>query len=445
MLPQLLPPLLLPRALIDPQLNNLPPADEGGLVAVRLSHQHGVITAIEAHPRRDGELLPLALTPLVEPHAHLDKAFSWEGHPNPAGTMQGALAANLAEHQGRSLQQVLERGERALERSWRYGLRAVRSHIDSLGPGAEPGWQGLLELQQRWAPRLTLQLVALVPVRHWATAAGAALARQLVSRGSQGAVLLGGVMGAPMAPSRADAEGLLALLQLADGLGAPVDLHVDESGEVGGAGVAMVARLVRRHRIGVPVTCSHSCSMSQLGAARLSRLADAMADASLAVVALPPTNLWLLGHAAGNTPASRPLAPIRQLQRAGVTVAVGGDNVQDPWHPGGDFDPLELLRFCLPAAHLAPWQRQGLAPFTTAASRLMGLEWDGVLRCGAPADLVVLAAGSWSELLCRPPQRRVLRAGQWLPEPAPARPELVAQLEAMAAGHGHGSGFVQRG
>jgi cytosine/creatinine deaminase len=208
--PQLLPPLLLPRALIDPQLNNLPPADEGGLVAVRLSHQHGVITAIEAHPRRDGELLPLALTPLVEPHAHLDKAFSWEGHPNPAGTMQGALAANLAEHQGRSLEQVLERGERALERAWRYGLRAVRSHIDSLGPGAEPGWQGLLELQQRWAPRLALQLVALVPVRHWATAAGAAHARRLVSLGPQGTVLLGGVLGAPMAPSRADAEGLLA-------------------------------------------------------------------------------------------------------------------------------------------------------------------------------------------------------------------------------------------
>lgn len=426
-----LPPLLLPRALIDPRRLDLPPADADGLVAVRLRHQHGRITAIESHHRRDGDLLPLALTPLVEPHAHLDKAFSWERHPNPAGTMEGALAANQAEHQDRSLEQVLERGERALEQAWRYGLRAVRSHIDSLGPGAEPGWEGLLQLQRRWAPRLALQLVALVPVRHWDSAAGEALARRLVSRGPRGSVLLGGVLGAPLASGRGDGEGLLALLRLADSLGAAVDLHVDESGEGGGAGVALVARLVRRHRIGVPVTCSHSCSMSQLSAPRLSRLADAMADASLAVVALPPTNLWLLGHHAGDTPATRPLAPIRQLQRAGVTVAVGGDNVQDPWYPGGDFDPLELLRFCLPAAHLAPWQRQGLAPFTTAASRLMGLEWDGVLRSGAPADLVVLAAGSWSELLARAPQRRVLRAGEWLPLPSP--PALAARLEAMAA------------
>ncbi len=436
-----LPPLLLPRSLIDPQRHDLPPADGGGLVAVRLIHQHGRITAIETHRRGDGEQLPLALTPLVEPHAHLDKAFSWERHPNPAGTMQGALAANQTEHQERNLEQVLERGERALERAWRYGLRAVRSHIDSLGPGAEPGWEGLLQLQRRWAPRLALQLVALVPVRHWGTAAGGALARRLVSCGPRGSVLLGGVLGAPLAPSGADGEGLLALLQLADSLGAPVDLHVDESGEGGGAGVALVARLVRRHRIGVPVTCSHSCSMSQLRAPRLCRLAEAMADASLSVVALPTTNLWLLGHHAEDTPATRPLAPIRQLQRAGVTVAVGGDNVQDPWHPGGDFDPLELLRFCLSAAHLAPWQRQGLAPFTTSASRLMGLEWDGVLRPGAPADLVVLAAGSWSELLARSPQRRVLRAGQWLPAPAPQ--ELAARLEMMAGGDGRGD--AQRG
>ena len=43
---------------------------------------------------------------------------------------------------------------------------------------------------------------------------------------------------------------------------------------------------------------------------------------------------------------------------------------------------------------LAPaWQRQGLAPFTTAAARVMGLDWDGVLRPGCPADLVVLEQG----------------------------------------------------
>jgi cytosine/creatinine deaminase len=421
-----LPPLLLPRALLDPLRADLPAADADGLLAVRLEHHAGLISGIQPHRVQPGEQLPLALTPLVEPHAHLDKAFTWARHPNPSGSMAGALVANHQEHLGRSMDQVNRRGERALQLAWRQGSRALRSHVDSLGPGTEASWEALLDLQRQWQDRLALQLVALVPVRHWATEEGERLARRL--GGEAGSVLLGGVLGAPFPPSQEDRAGLLALLRLADGLGCGVDLHVDESAAGGGAGVALVARLVRQQRCAIPVTCSHSCSMSLLPARRCQHLAELMAEAGLAVVALPTTNLWLLGHQEGDTPMVRPMAPIRQLQRAGVTVAVGGDNVQDPWFPGGDFDPLELLRLSVPAAHLAPWQRQGLMPFTTAASRLMGLAWDGVLRVGAPADLVVLAAGSWSDLLARKPQRRILRQGTWLPglDPPPLRPLLEA-------------------
>ena len=95
-----------------------------------------------------------------------------------------------------------------------------------------------------------------------------------------------------------------------------------------------------------------------------------------------------------------------------------------------------MLRFALPACHLVPIQRQGLAPFTTAASALLGLAWDGVLRVGGPADLVVLAASGWAELLARCPQRRVLRAGQWLEPPGFEQPSplLVGLVPGPVAG-----------
>ncbi len=121
----------------------------------------------------------------------------------------------------------------------------------------------------------------------------------------------------------------------------------------------------------------------------------------------------------------RPMAPVTALQQAGVTVAVGGDNVQDPWFPGGDFDPLAVLGLAAVAFHLVPWERQGLAPFTTAAARLLGLAWDGVLRPGAPADLLVLGVADWNGLLTRPPQRRVLRQGAWLEPPACQSPSAL--------------------
>lgn len=151
----------------------------------------------------------------------------------------------------------------------------------------------------------------------------------------------------------------------------------------------------------------------------------------ITVVALPTTNLWMLGRGQNASPAVRPMAPVRLLQQEGVAVAIGGDNVQDPWYPGGDFDPIDLLRLSLPTLQLAPWQRQGLMPFSTTPSRLLDLAWDGVLRPGAPADLIVLAASDWSELLARPPQRRVLRAGRWLPPPAAQQLDgRLASLEA---------------
>ena len=44
----------------------------------------------------------------------------------------------------------------------------------------------------------------------------------------------------------------------------------------------------------------------------------------------------------------------------------------------------------------------------------MGLAWDGVLRNGAPADLIHLPQGGWPELLAIPSARRVLAGGQWV-------------------------------
>ena len=406
-----LPALRIPRSLLDPRRRDLPEPDLDGLVQVELEHRDGLITAIRGDGTPAARPAPLALTPPVEPHAHLDKCFSIQAFPNLSGTMASAMEVNSREALQRTADQVQERAERALERAWRQGIRAIRSHVDSLGPQAAPSWEALETLRQRWKDRLELQLVALVPIGHWRTPAGVALAERVAASGG----CLGGVLGPPFDAASTDGQDLLSLLCLAERLGCPVDLHIDESDEAPGRGCALLSRMLRRHRVVLPLTCSHASSMGLMDERRLDALADSLAVAGVGVIALPTTNLWLLGKAHRRTPWQRPQAPIRQLQAAGVEVAVGGDNVQDPWFPGGDFDPLDLLRFALAACHLCPWQRLGLSPFTTAAARILGLSWDGVLREGGPADLLVTDAVSWPELLARPPARRVMRGGRWLP------------------------------
>lgn len=423
--PRVLPPLRLPRMLVDPRLRELPAADAEGLVTLVLEQQEGRLTAIRPGPA--GVAAPLAITPTVEPHAHLDKAFTAAAFPNPEGSFAGAFAANIREHDERSLAAVLERGERALELAWRHGQRAIRSHIDSLGPAAAASWEALDSLRCRWQGRLELQLVALVPIGHWLTPEGEALAGRVAAAGG----VLGGVLGPPFSSSHADGRALLALLRLAERHGCAVDLHIDEAAEQPGRGLRLLLQLLRRQRLRLPLVCSHASSMALLADAACRRMAEALAEAEVGVVALPTTNLWLLGKRRARTPLLRIQAPVRQLQAAGVTVAIGGDNVQDPWYPGGSFDAIELLRLSVLLSHGQPWRRLGLAPFTTAPSRLLDLSWDGVLRIGGPADLLVLGAGSWTELLAGAPQRRVLRAGRWLPPPEADTPSpLLAALNA---------------
>ena len=162
-----LPPRAIPRSLLDPALV-LGEPDAEGLVRVCIQQREGRITALGPHTGADpAGGLPLALTPLVDAHAHLDKAFTAPEHGNASGTMDEAMVVNRREAAQRTAEGVHHRAERALEQAWRYGLRAIRSHVDSLGPWSPTCWEVLSGLRRQWAGRVELELVALVPLEHW--------------------------------------------------------------------------------------------------------------------------------------------------------------------------------------------------------------------------------------------------------------------------------------
>lgn len=394
-----------PVSLVELPQGSEPDPTADGLVSLELRWMGGNITSVSLVADAQGLVLPR----LVEPHAHLDKAFSWSDYPNVAGTYAGAMEANMREHGTRTAERVHERSERALALAWRHGLRAIRTHIDSLGPGAACSWEVLTESRQRWKERIELQLVALVPIAHWSTPEGERLAAQVAAAGG----VIGGVI-EPPCRGRGPRQALRRLLALAERYGCPVDLHIDEASEHPAAGVRQLLRVLSTMTVSVPITCSHASSLSLLNPSSLRRLGGRMAEHQLQVVALPLTNGWLLGRQGQATPLQRPLAPIRQLRDCGVCVAVGGDNVQDPWFPGGNLDPLSLMAMGVPLAQLAPWDDEGMAPYSTDAARLLDLAWDGVLRPGAPADLIHVPTGGWPELLSAPPQRQVLAGGVWV-------------------------------
>ncbi len=402
--------VLVPRSLITSgrDLLNLPVSSEG-LCSLRISLGEGSISNFQKISYSSEQCLGLLLPRLVEPHAHLDKAFTWKDFPNLSGTYEGAMKANLEEHENRDKSKVRFRAEKALKLALSNGLRAIRSHVDSFGFIGDQTWDVLLEIKSEWETKIEVQLVAMVPLDYWSREKGVTLAKRVSREGG----LLGGVIGPPYKKKQLR-ECLFNFFCLANTLGCGIDLHIDESNLEPGEGLRELFYVLDRIRIDVPITCSHLSSMSLLPQKKLSFFAEKLAQYRINVIALPLTNLWLLSRAYMKTPVKRPLAPIQQLQKAGVTVAIGGDNVQDPWNPIGNFDPISLISAAIPMAQVAPWQRGGLATFTTGAARIMDLEWDGSFEVGSPADFILLDADSWTSALSFPQDRKVMINGTWI-------------------------------
>ena len=404
--------VLVPRCLIGEGANILGvTVDFEGLCSLQVEWRHGKICSIKG--LKDASKVPneILLPRFSEPHAHLDKAFSWSRAPNYKGSYQEALVANLNDYKSRSQGQLLFSVEKSLNLALVNGIRAIRSHIDSFGENVMRDWDLLEDVRKKWRDKIFLQFVALVPLEFWQTYEGELLAQRVALNGD----LLGGVI-APPFNKKKTIKSLLHLVQLANRLNCDIDLHIDESQSCPAAGVKLLLEVLGRIKNEISITCSHLSSMALLREKSISNLAKEMAEKKLNVVALPLTNSWLLGRNERSTSIKRPLAPIFQLQKAGVVVSVGGDNVNDAWFPFTNFDPINLMAFSMPIAHLAPWDRLGLSPFTSSAASILNLQWDGVLQKGSPADFVLLDSNSWVKALSERPKRRVVVNGEFLNE-----------------------------
>ena len=404
--------VLVPRCLIGNGQDLLGTSiDQEGLSSVQVEWRDGTITSIGGLQETSKVPKEILLPRFAEPHAHIDKAFSWSRSPNLRGSYQEALAANLREYELRSEEELIFRVEKCLNLALVNGIRAIRSHIDSFGKTAMRDWDLIESIRTKWQEKFFLQFVALVPLDFWQSDEGELLAQRVASNGD----LLGGVI-APPFNKRKTFKSLLHLVQLANRLKCDIDLHIDESQFCPAGGLKLLLEVLGQVKNEISITCSHLSSMGLLREKEISFLANKMAKNRLKVVALPLTNSWLLGRKDRSTLTKRPLAPIFQLQKAGVDVSVGGDNINDSWFPLSNFDPINLMSFSMPIAHLSPWDRLGLSPFTWSPADLLSLKWDGLFQKGSPADFILLDSNSWVKALSERPKRRVVVNGEFLNE-----------------------------
>ena len=135
-------------------------------------------------------------------------------------------------------------------------------------------------------------------------------------------------------------------------------------------------------------------------------------------------NMYLQDRVAGRTPRWRGVAPLHELDAAGVAVMVASDNTRDPFYAYGDLDMLEVYREATRILHFDHSDRPWLKTIAATPGEVMGLP-NGRMAVGAPAGLVLTRARTVNELLSRPQADRVvLCAGRQVDRTLPDYREL---------------------
>ena len=383
------------------------PVDADGLVRVDVMIRDARIVAVVPaggadgpEPRVDlarGQLWPC----LIDVHTHLDKAHTCERAPNADGTFASALRTVAADRSTRwSAEDVRRRIDFGLRCSWAHGTRAIRTHIDSMGPQAAISWPVFEQVRKEWAGRIDLQAVSLIPIPAFGGPEGVELADRVAAAG--------GILGAVAYMSPEIDTLVNRLLDLAAERGLDVDFHCDETGDVGARALSHIARAVLRRRFRGQVVCGHCCSLAVQPPEVVSETLDLTAEAGISVVSLPMCNLYLQDRVPGRTPRWRGVTLLHEFAERRVRVAVASDNCRDAFYGFGDHDVLEVFREATRICHLdrphGDWPRA----VTTTPADLMGLAASGRIGRGLPADLVLFEGRTWSELLSRPQANRVV-------------------------------------
>jgi cytosine deaminase len=346
------------------------------------------------------------LPSFVEPHAHLDKAYTADLVANPRGDLDGAIDAWIGARGGFSGADVQGRAETAALNLVAGGATAIRSHADTGPDIGLRSVEALLAVRARLAGVVDLQVAACGALPLSGTD-GAANRATLEAALDEGADVIGGAPWLDPDPNSA----VSFLLELGRERKLPLDLHLDETLDPRSLSIEILLDRVARDGplAAGRITASHLVSLGVQTEADQVRIAHAIAAAGVGVVALPRSNLYLQGRGLG-TGAPRGITAVRALLDAGAVVAGGGDNLRDPFTPIGRPDVLETASLLVSAGHLSPGQ--ALSAVTASARSVMGLPSVGV-RVGSSADLVAIRATSLMDAIGGAnPERLVFKSGR---------------------------------
>lgn len=353
----------------------------------------------------------LVVPSFVDPHLHLDLAFSVDLVPeNASGTLVEAIELWSEAKRSISAENVRERAIRAIKQEAAFGTGFIRTHVDVATNAGLRLVEGVLAAREATRHLCEIEVVVF-PQDGILRDPGAR--EQMAAAMRLGCDVIGGIAHNERTTldSRRHCE---VLFELAREFDAPIDCHIDETDAPESRCVEELAALT----LATPawagrVTGSHVCALASYTDVHAAKIVSMIADAGMHVVCNPCVNMHLQGRF-DRYPKRRGLTRVSELRARGVTIGAGQDCIQDPFYPLGTGQMLDVAHMLVHADHLSRLSdiEYAFDCIGANAARIMGIAGYGV-STGCGANLVVLPVGTASEAVrTRPRPAAVIREGQ---------------------------------
>ncbi|MBB6636498.1 amidohydrolase family protein [Cohnella thailandensis] len=259
-------------------------------------------------------------------HAHLDKGMLYtflpykdEPVPIRAEWTRQAKAAFTK-------QDIYDRAEKALQTMLAYGTRYVRTHVDVDPLVGLKGVEALLELKERYEDRIVIDLTAFAQEGFDRFPQSEALLLEALRMGKMG------VGGHTLADGDGEAH-IDRVLSIAEAGGAEwAEFHTDESGRPEHFLLPYLATAAEKRGWGGRCYAIHCNSLANVTEKEAEEAIELVSRSGLHVTVCPTAI------------ATRALAPVKKLRKAGVRVGLGSDNIGDFFNPYGSGNMLHYAQ-----------------------------------------------------------------------------------------------------
>lgn len=358
------------------------------------------------------------LPPFVDSHIHLDTTLT-AGEPewNESGTLFDGIRIWSERKKSLTKKDVKDRAKKTILKQVKNGVQHVRSHVDTTDPHLI-AMEALSELKDELKDIVDLQLVAFPQEGILSYPNGKELLEQAVK---EGADAVGGVPHYEF-NQQYGADSVKYLISLAEKYDKLVDVHCDEIDDPNSRNLEVLATQAYETGLKDRVTASHTTAMGSYNDAYAYKLFRLLKMAGLNFVSNPLVNMHLGGRF-DTYPKGRGLTRIKELDKAGINVSFGEDDVADPWSPLGCGNMLDPLSMGVYAGQLMGYQQlQDSFNFVTYnGAKTLHITDDYGIGIGNTANCIILDGTNFYDILNE--HRSVLfniRHGKVLIETKPA-------------------------